>query len=333
MNDLGRSNDFAMSMNAYRSELIEEGSSLPGPLTKLNVVFETGMFVMIYIFINNFLVNRKIKSNYLMLVSIVVYLISTIFTAQRTTILIAFIFTLFVLYFLLNRKYQFIKKMNGKYIRRGLLVVAAFLLLFGATRGLFGRISDQTAVDSATSYMGYSIELLDAYIQHPLESKQFGEETFMQARSILSQYGLMEPLSRSPFLEFRKTVRGGSGNVYTGYRSYIHDFGYLSIIPFQIILAMFFGIWYEKISRRKVKNGIDLSFVIFAWFMAFGLFRFSIANTSFTYMAYFALTSRWVMFLFWKWFFGLKITMKRTIGSVELPVDAVSNRHFIDNSV
>ena len=315
MRNISQADDFSASMGAYRGELLEEGSNLPGPITRINMILGTGVFVIVYIFINNLLVDKKRKSNYLLLFCVILYLFSSVFTAQRTTILIVFLFTLFVTYSLLNRKYQFTERINGKYMRRGILVVTIFLLLFGATRGLFGRAGEVAPIESVTNYMGNSIEFLDAYIRHPLESKQFGEETFWKSRDLLSKYNLVDPPTKSSFLEFRQAVQGNQGNVYTGYRGYIHDFGYIAIIPFQVFLALFFGIWYERINHRRLKSNIDLSFILFAWFIAFGLFRFSIANTCFTYMAYLFLTTRWLMFLLWKWFFGLKISINNNTSN------------------
>ncbi|MBR3132333.1 oligosaccharide repeat unit polymerase [Candidatus Saccharibacteria bacterium] len=311
--NMNQSDDFSSAMNAYRSETAEYGSGLPSWLTKTGVVLNIGVFVLIYVFINNLLVDKKNKSNYLLLVCIVSYLTSSIFTAQRTTILLAFMDALFVAYSLLNRKYQFTEKMNFKYIRRGSLVVVIFLLLFGLTRGLFGRVDNRTALNSVTYYMGNSIEFLDAYIKKPIEPKQFGEELFRQPRVILSEYGLVEkPINDNSFLEFRKAVSGNYGNIYTGYRDYIHDFGFGSIILFQIMLALVFGIWYEKLNCRRLKNNIDLSFIFFAWFVAAILFRFSIMNASFSTLSYFIFT-HWYVFFFWKIILNLKFTSTRMI--------------------
>ena len=104
---------------------------------------------------------------------------------------------------------------------------------------------------------------------------------------------------KTPHLEFRTNAVGGvAGNVYTGYRYYIHDFGYISIVFFQVILSIFYSVWYEKINKRKLKSNIDISFVIYSWFMLC-LFRFSIMNSYFSFLGNFVFTHFYV-FLFFK---------------------------------
>ena len=112
------------------------------------------------------------------------------------------------------------------------------------------------------------------------------------------------------YLEFRRDANGNiAGNIYTAYRCYIHDFGYGAIVVFQVVLAFFYGIWYEKLNYRSMKKNIDLNYVLFAWFMII-LFRFSIYNGFFTNLAYF-MFSYWYMFLFWKILLQLRISFRR----------------------
>lgn len=316
--NFAQGDDFSSAMSVYRDETLKEGSSLSSILTNIGVILNIGTFVLAYIFINNFMIDRKKIENYLLLASIIMYLLTSIFTAQRTTILLMFIYVLFVVYSLLMRKNRtIIKKMNLKYIRRGIIAVLVFLTLFAVTRFFFGRHDRRTAMDSVTYYMGNSIESLDLYIEGPLKCNQFGEELFQQFRVTLSKFGLVqESTMTTRHLEFRKDAKGNSaGNIYTAYRYYIHDFGYGSIVIFQILLGLFYSIWYEKIFMRKMKNGIDLSFILYAWFMLV-LFRFSLMNSFFTSMSYFVFT-HWYVFLAWKIFMSLGIK-KPTAKGIEV---------------
>ncbi len=315
MNDISQGSDISVAMGIYRHETVHEGAVfLPSWMTKMNFVLNVGVYVMLYVFMNNFVVDKKRKKNYLILISIIIYLASSAFTAQRTTILLAFIYALFIAYSLLNRRYQFVQKMNFKFLISGLLITIGFLMLFGLTRGLFGRSTKDSAFDSVTYYMGNSIEALDLFIENPIESNQFGEELFRQPRVLLSSYGLADkPVKATPHLEFRRDANNNiAGNVYTAYRYYIHDFGYASIIIFQIILAIFYGIWYEKISNRKLKNGIDLGFIMYAWF-CIPLFRFSITNEFFSKATQF-LYSYLIVFFVWKLLLRCKISFKKNKG-------------------
>ncbi len=299
--------DVSVAMNMYRRETVEGSVQLPSLLTELGVILNIGIYVLLYVFINNTIVNHKKFKNYIFLLCTIIYLVSSAFSAQRTTILLAFIYSLFIIYELLNRKYSFASKLNNKYVICGMAGVIIFLLLFGVTRGLVGRTDERSVVENITYYMGNSIESLDLYIKHPVSCKQFGEELFRQFRVTLSKFGLCEDTTmKNGFLEFRKDANGNSaGNVYTAYRYYIHDFGYESIIFFQIFIGIFYGIWYEKIKKRTLKNNIDIGLVMYAWFILC-LFRFSLTQSFFTFLSYFIFT-HWYVFVLWKILLTIKI--------------------------
>lgn len=302
------SNDFSSAMQMHRQDLINDSANFNPILKGLNTLLSTLVFILLYVFINNVIVDKKKKSNYIILLCIILYLIASFFSAQRSTFLIIFIYIVFVIYELLNRKNLIISKLNGKYLKKGIIALFLFLFLFGATRHLFGRVGDESIIDNVTYYAGNSIEALDLYLQSPIESRQFGEELFRMIRVKLAPLGLCEDSTmKTIHLEFRHNSKGGiAGNVYTAYRYYIHDFGYASIIIFQSLTATFFGIWYEKIRKRKLKTGIDLSFVIYSWFII-ALFEHSIHEDFYRGLLSSFVLSRWLVFLLWYWFLSLKI--------------------------
>ena len=300
-------NSFSSAMNIYRNESINNTLNLSSWIDGFNNVFSVGTYALLYVFINNVIVDYKDKKNYILLICIIIYLFSSVFTAQRTTILLAFLYSLFVVYELLNRKYIFISKLNSKYIVLGLLVVVTFLTIFGITRQLFGRKDRNSALYNVTFYMGTSIESLDLFIKNPIKSQQFGEELFKRFRNFLSKYGICEKsINPNSFMEFRYSKNGiRVGNIYTGYREYIHDFGYGSIVFFQTILAIFYGVWYEKLNNRNLRSNVDISFIVYAWFILC-IYRFTIMNSFFSYLATFVFYY-WYIFLFWCLFLRLKI--------------------------
>lgn len=277
--------DFSKEMIAHRYMMVHGENENSSIISALGFFLNIGVYMLVYIFINNLLVNKKKKSNYLLILPIMIHLVATITSAQRTTILLTFIYTLFILYVLLNKKYNCRTKINIRFVKTAVIAIIIFFLLFGATRMLFGRIDDNTSImENVTYYAGNSIEALDAFLQNPIEPLEFGEELFRGFRVRLSKYGILnEPIKASANLEFRYNSSGVLvGNVYTSYRKYIHDFGYVGILIFTIISSLFYSIWYEKINKRKLKKGIDLNFLFYAWFVAENLFRHSIQETFFS---------------------------------------------------
>ena len=277
--------DFSKEMIAHRYMMVHGDNENSSVIAALGFFLNIGSYILIYICINNILVNKKKKSNYLLILPIMIHLVATITSAERTTILLTFIYTLFILYVLLNKKNNFRSKINIRFMKTGIISIIIFFLLFGATRMLFGRIDDDRSImENVTYYAGNSIEALDAFLQNPTEPLEFGEELFRGFRVRLSKYGILnKPIKSSANLEFRYNSSGVLvGNVYTSYRKYIHDFGYVGILIFSIISSLFYSIWYEKLNNRKLKKGIDLNFLFYTWFVAENLFRHSIQETFFS---------------------------------------------------
>ena len=277
----GYANDYAQMMANYRSNTSYGDDELPSWLMRYNRLMMSCVYVLIYIFINNMIYNSKNKKNYLLLIPILIYCISSLFGAARTAILCYFIYSMVLVYIILNKKYNFVSKINRKYIIRGVICLTLFFIFFISSKGIVGRTDEMNGLYYISFYAGGSIELLDLYLQNPTYSIKFGEEIFRGFRVILAKFGLCTQSGIS-HMEFRNSVNGiGVGNVYTSYRKYIHDFGYGSIFIFQIVEAIFFSIWYEKIKNRKLKNGIDVSLLFFAYFNT-SLFRHSIQESFFS---------------------------------------------------
>lgn len=306
----GYADDYSQMMSNYRSNTSYGDDELPSWLMRFNRLMMSCTYVLLYIFINNIIYNRKNKKNYLLLIPILTYCVTSLFGAERTSILCYFIFALVLVYIILNKKYNFISKINKKYIIRGIACITLFFTFFTLSKSFVGRTDDMKGLYYISFYAGGPIELLDLYLQDPIYSKEFGEEIFRGFRVILAKFGLCTQ-GGIIHAEFRTSANGVPvGNVYTAYRKYIHDFGYESIFVFQLVEAIFFSICYEKIKKKKLKNGIDMSLLFYAYFNT-SLFRHSILESFFSsYISGIIVTG--LFMYFWIYYFNkLKITYEK----------------------
>lgn len=303
----GNTNDYSKMMSNFRTNTSYGDDELPSWIKRYNRLMMACTYVLLYIFINNIIYDRKNKKNYLLLIPILIYCITSLFGAERTSVLCYFIFALVLVYIILNKKYNFISKINKKYIIRGIACITLFFTFFTLSKGFVGRTDDMNGLYYISFYAGGPIELLDLYLQDPIYPKEFGEEIFRGFREILAKFGLCTQ-SGIIHAEFRTSANGVPvGNVYTAYRKYIHDFGYESIFIFQLVEAIFFSIWYEKIKKKKLKRRIDKSLLFYAYFNT-SLFRHSILETFFSsYISSIIVTG--LFMYFWIYYFNrLKIT-------------------------
>ena len=303
----GYASDYSQMMSNFRSNTSYGDDSLPSWILRYNRLMMACTYVLLYIFINNMIYNSKNKKNYLLLIPILLYCITSLFGAARTSVLCYFIYSMVLIYIILNKKYNFMNKINKKYIVRGLICVVLFFMFFVLTKSFVGRTDDMNGLYYISFYAGGSIELLDIYLRNPTYSTFFGEEIFRGFREILAKFGLTTQ-SGIIHMEFGRTANGVSvGNIYTSYRKYIHDFGFGSIFIFQFVEALIFSIWYEKIKKRELKVGIDMSLLFYAYFNT-SLFRHSIQETFFSsYIPGFIVTGLF-MYIWIYYFTKIKFT-------------------------
>lgn len=277
----GKLENYSQIMTTYREKVAYGSESLPFLLNQFGKIIKVLSFIMVYVFINNVIVDKSIKENVIYIVEPIVYLITTLMTAERAAILQFFVSSMGMIYILLRKKNGETKNINNKFIKRALIAVCVILILFSSSRKLVGRTSDLDILTYITTYAGGSIELLDLYLQDPSTAEYFGEEVFFGLRKDLSKFIPSIQVKDNQNLEFRFSANGVAvGNVYTGLRKSIHDFGYIGIFVFQSILAMIYTTMYELILSNPIKSKIDLRIVFYSYLL-YPLFLQSIQDTFF----------------------------------------------------
>lgn len=223
------------------------------------------VYILTYVSINNIVLkstkNEKVKVNFSVLFSVLMYVIQTFVTGGRSELILFLIYSI-ALYFYL---YNFYNGKNGtrfgKNLIKILLIVIIVLYLFSITRTLVGRTSNDGFISYISRYFGGSIQLLDQYLKKPIgKSSIFGKETFYGINKFLGQLGVINK-SYTMHLEFRTSNGVELGNVYTAFRRMYQDFGIVGIIILNFIHGIIMSFYYRKVySSDNVKLGIDVIF-------------------------------------------------------------------------
>ena len=230
-----------------------------------------GGYVCLYIMINNFVINHKVE---VVLVLVVVFsLASSLLTAGRTDLIRFFVITIVVYYFLWRKKVGWALKFK---LKNSLTILIAILLSLGsfvAVRTIVGRSGYSDPVYYITFYAGGPLQLLDMYLQNPLPAHDiWGYETFYGINRFIGDWFNVSKYKYLVHKEFRHIYGVNIGNVYTAFRSYVRDFGYVGMIILTSIFSSFFAIYHNILRRRqlfpleqKKKFPIDIPLLIYAY--------------------------------------------------------------------
>lgn len=281
----GDASSFSAMLNSYKLlthfQNIENGiSGIVSQFYQLTAVIG---LVFTYIVVNN-VVGQKRLGRKLYLVPVMVYIVSIIFSGNRLSILRLAIICM-VLYFILwHRKNGWTKKTKVAALVKTMLMTIIVLLAFVFLRSVVGKSGADANTDPLyyiAEYAGGSIPLFDLYVKNPVShSDIFGKESLYYINQFIASYFGIDSLDYSFACEFRSSNGISMGNVYTAFRAYYSDFGYVGMLLCTAIHSFLFSLLYANIRKRTIhkKNlGIDIPLLLFSR-MSYSYFFFSINN-------------------------------------------------------
>lgn len=222
-------------------------------------------YIFMYTEIYNW-VNTK-KMDLVPIVYIIIYFISSFITGSRDDGLQIISAALIYFIFFLNRKEKRDKVPTRLIFKVGLIFVSVTVGFF-AVKPLIGRSSSKALIYTIFPYLGGPLANLDYYLQQSSirSSSIWGQETFgvlINNLGVLMGKGEWIYLLDLPYCKMNGLT---TGNVYTMYYMFVHDFGYLGVIPLTLIIAMYYCYTYKLISHsKKIYSLIDLNLVIYGF--------------------------------------------------------------------
>ena len=170
-----------------------------------------------------------------------------------------------------------------KYILKAVIIIMIFIPMFYVMAILVNRMpEDMGMIDYLASYIGGSIQCFNLFVQNPYYSD--GLECFSGINSLLLRLGIISE-KPSTHLEFRWLTSSVHGNVYTFFRSPLHDFGFAGMLVFTFIVASGFSIYYNYFIRYKESSYKTNLYVILYSYLLPWLTMSSIAQMSVSYIS------------------------------------------------
>lgn len=247
-------------MSSYRSSMMFSGD----PKSKINTWVNQGgnvlmvlSYIFLFVYCNNKILGEKFKNNWKNLVVVFIFVVQSLSTGGRANVM-ALIAAYLFFNFILARKYHKTSRQSKTQMKqylRTLLVVIVSLWSFYSIREFIGRSNskDYGFLEYMSIYIGGSIPLLDSYIVKPVRTapNSFGEETFMGINDFVHKFN--PAITYTANLEFRYTNTGiFLGNVYTPFRRYFHDFGWIGLLLIPFFISWIYTFLLYKIKRKRV---------------------------------------------------------------------------------
>lgn len=243
------------------------GDEYSNYLANLFVMFSYGTgYLSIYYLIKN----KNRKSILIHMLIILIMIINIILSTNRSTLILVSIYTIV----LLLENTGKIKIKHLMYLVGVGFITISVSLFLGSERSFV----EFNSFKSLVHYAGSSMIALNRFLTSDFDRNLiFGEETFVGIRMLLNRFfenvhpGVIHK-------EFIFLIDGSSSNIYTAFRSYIKDFGYIANFVIMFISGFIFGL----ASNFKKSS---LSIIIYAYFisnLSFSLFAPTLFSSLFT---------------------------------------------------
>lgn len=236
-----------------------------------NPLTTAGAYIMLYVMIHNFVIDRKI--NLLHLISVLLLCVLIVLNGSRSP-LFRVITMAIVLYYIFAYKSGQLKIGNRKNLYKFAVLGVVIVLLFIGMLFVMGRSDKMGDLPSYLFiYIGAPIVNLDTWIVNATPhfiggfTHIFGEQTFRTFYTYIERILPVSGLAKGTIDYFTFSSNGIEiGNVYTMYYKYIYDFGYIGIIPLTAIMAFYYIKTYSTIQNDKTILGrFSLKLFIFAY--------------------------------------------------------------------
>lgn len=264
-------------------------------------------YILIYIICHNFVLFKKVE--FAQITIVILYFILTFLSGGRTY---AFrIITAFVTYiYYFNCLKRGFHKRQISFIIKMFMLAILVVFFFTIMRSVLGRsLSNYKWYHTLFSYFGAPIVNLDHYLitsSYPT-SELFAQESLYGIYNYIGHWLDIEKFRYSLDLPFVFFTGRNTGNVYTMYYQFIHDFGVVGVIPMVMIIAMVYNKLY-RVTVRNVKQKKDMSIYLFYYgYLINDLIMLMFSNKFYETVV----AINFLRFFVWVWIIWMCIVQKR----------------------
>ena len=248
-----------------------------------------------------------------MLINIILCIINDSIFGARTGIAILGIATVVQYYFIRGKKVGWKQAISFKVLLK--IIIAGFIFIgtFQTVAELMGRTlaSNYTFMDYIAGYLSAELRNLNTFIQ----TGNFGA-TIESNQTLNGIIPLLAKIFGHPEwihkLDLPFIIENGYnyGNVYTIFYAFIYDMGYIGVIVYIPLMAIFCSVLYKRVLKENIGGKISVNLIAYSYVYFTILFSFfsdkfyeTILNTKFIWTF-----ASWVVL---SWFLTIKIKNRK----------------------
>lgn len=267
---------YAESVNAMRNYIIANPDGVKIPefflLNQVKRIFTIAGYFLLAVWARNAVIRRSFTEDRILFLNLLLTIVLLGTDGGRGAI-VAFVLAGIGLVFIFNRLYNNTRiTISGALVVKALGVFLVASVAFYAMLYLSGRQSGALHIGALIHhvqfYLGGSIPLLDNFLLTSLGgggTEIIGKETFYSLVQLMSKLHITDIPLYSVHLEFRPGVY--DGNVYTGFRSYIHDFGYAGLVVLPPLFSVCANWLYYAAIQASREKAVAVGLVLYASLM------------------------------------------------------------------
>lgn len=276
---------------SYRLSILDNNgyeNKMPTYIMSLYTFCYSGIQVVIYMLVNNFNINKKIKSLYI--INILLIVMMSFMFGNRTQVMGIMVYFIVIMYIYYLRKNMWNAKIKLKTYIKILAIVILVLIAF-PTVGIFlvGRgdenyFSQMNIInlvwEQLSIYIGAPLKLLDLYLYTDYGMNYNFPIAFATFKEFYTWIGLklniFSWVNVTEFGGFRYDNGISLGNVYTTFLNFFVDFGFIGVIIFSFIMGCIMAYVFIKVKYKSgIKNSkIDFALIIYAYIFSEFIFSF-----------------------------------------------------------
>lgn len=276
---------------SYRLSILDNNgyeNKMPTYIMSLYTFCYAGIQVVIYMLVNNFNINKKIKSLYI--INILFIMIMSFMFGNRTQVMGIIVYFVIMIYLYYLRKNMWHIQIKWKtYIK--ILIMLILILIAFPTVGMFlvGRGNEDyfsqinminLIWEQLSIYIGAPLKLLDLYLYTDYGMNYNFPIAFATFKELYTWIGLklniFSWVNVTEFGGFRYDNSISLGNVYTTFLNFFVDFGFIGVIIFSFIMGCIMAYVFIKVKYKSgIKNSkIDFALIIYAYIFSEFIFSF-----------------------------------------------------------
>lgn len=287
----GMTDSLADKILAYRVNYVMEGdidAKLPSYIEWLYGFTYFGTYILIYKMACDYYNKIKVEKKYILII-IIEIMISFLFGNRGFSVNLLIYLSILYYIFYLRKSSWAVNIKKATIIKFGIAMIVALILFPTLGAYIVGRTSDDFfdrdmmfyVWDNLSIYIGAPLKLLDLYLYTDytdVSNMPLGFATFQSIYSWMAlKLNIVNWQVTNFGLEFRTDNFSFLGNVYTTFRPFMMDFGFIGVVVFTSFMGAFSAVFYYLIKYKRSlwnRSNIDYYTIFYGYLFYQILFSF-----------------------------------------------------------